>query len=950
MTPTRRPRRAGPVKPSPVTSAALTAGTVGLAVLAAPAAQAATFNVTNLNDTGAGSLRDAINTANASAGADVITFQPGLTGTITLTSGQLLVSDSVDIQGPGAAAMAVSGNNASRVFYLYNSGALLDITISDLTVRDGAETDGAGIMDADENLTLDGVVVTGNHATNDGGGLWMDGFNFSFTIRNSTFSGNTAGDAGGGIYVEDTNDDNIANLFQDSTISGNSAYRGGGIYFYDPDSPVTIDRTTISGNTASDNGGGLLLLDTDTDGSFVVSSSTISGNSAVDGGGAYFYQADQPVTLRNVTVSGNQATGSGGGLFFYDGYSGVDLQFVTVVSNSAAISGGGVYLEDGNIDVTNSIVANNTAPSDADLAGAGTFTVTYSLVEASGGTITDGGNNITGTDPDLGPLADNGGPTDTHLPNPGSPVIDSANLALTPGITTDQRGVTRPAGPAADMGAVEVDGGTVAFSLPAYSVNENAGTVTVTVTRTGGTDPAEVDYATAPGTATAGADYTTTAGTLTFAAGQTSQSIIIPILDDAIVEAPETFTVTLANPESATLGAPATTTVTINDVENGSVQFSSPTYTVSEDGGSLTVTVTRTGGSTGSVTVDYSTSSGTATSGADFTATSGTITFLAGDSTPKTFNVPILPDALAEGPENFALTLTNPTGGVVLGATPTAVATIDDAVNGSVQFNSATYTVNEDGGFLTVTVTRSGGSSGSVSVNYATSSGTATSGADFTPTSGTITFLAGDTAPKTFNVPILPDALIEGPENFVLTLSNPTGGATLGATATAVATINDATIAAAPQVPVFGPLGRLLLIFSTSMIGLFMTMRKRLFGFLFVLILLGATSGSLTAATRAVPPVKAKAKAHAAARNHEKKAEKIRGVIATVTTTADGTVITFTDKTSVTLGAAPSLVVRDLRAAHPSKGSVALLRAGQTVVVRLAPKNSKRGTRIRILQ
>src|SRR3954466_5072918 len=101
------------------TAVATGAVTLGIAALAAPSADAATFTVTNLNDSGAGSLRDAIVSANTTAGADVITFQPGLTGTITLTTGQLDLYDAVDIQGPGAATISVSGNNTSRIFYIY---------------------------------------------------------------------------------------------------------------------------------------------------------------------------------------------------------------------------------------------------------------------------------------------------------------------------------------------------------------------------------------------------------------------------------------------------------------------------------------------------------------------------------------------------------------------------------------------------------------------------------------------------------------------------------------------------------------------------------------------------------------------------------------------------------------------------------------------------------------
>src|SRR6185436_8360492 len=114
------------------------------ALAAAHPAEAAVFNVTNLNDAGAGSLRQAIADANGAVGADTITFQAGLTGTIGLTTGQLYIGDSVDIQGPGAAVLTVSGSNSSRVFYLYNSAATLDVSISGLTVTAGNAVIGGG--------------------------------------------------------------------------------------------------------------------------------------------------------------------------------------------------------------------------------------------------------------------------------------------------------------------------------------------------------------------------------------------------------------------------------------------------------------------------------------------------------------------------------------------------------------------------------------------------------------------------------------------------------------------------------------------------------------------------------------------------------------------------------------------------------------------------------------
>src|SRR5262249_29543960 len=116
---------------------------------------------------------------------------------------------------------------------------------------------------------------------------------------------------------------------------------------------------------------------------------------------------------------------------------------------------------------------------------------------------------------------------------------------------------------------------------------------------------------------------------------------------------------------------------------------------------------------------------------------------------------------------------------------------------GTLQFNSSNYSVNENQGTATITVTRTGGSDGAVAVNYATSNGTATAGSDYTATSGTLSFAAGETS-KTFTVPITNDTLVEGNETVNLTLSNPTGGATLGTQNTAVLTIQDDDVARPP--------------------------------------------------------------------------------------------------------------------------------------------------------
>src|SRR5438094_29701 len=219
------------------------------------------------------------------------------------------------------------------------------------------------------------------------------------------------------------------------------------------------------------------------------------------------------------------------------------------------------------------------------------------------------------------------------------------------------------------------------------------------------------------------------------------------------------------------------------------VQFDSATYSVDENGGSATITVTRSGVLSGVLTVRYATSNGTATAPADYTAKSGTLTFNAGE-TIKTFTIPIVNDTLHESDETVNLTLSNPTAGA-LGNLSTAVLTIvDDDTAGTVQFSSATYSVNENTASVTITVTRTGGAASGVTVNYATSDGTATASSDYTAKSGTLPFRAG-VAQKTFTIPIINDRLDESDETVNLTLSNPTGGDTLGTPDTAVLTIID---------------------------------------------------------------------------------------------------------------------------------------------------------------
>jgi ELWxxDGT repeat protein len=231
----------------------------------------------------------------------------------------------------------------------------------------------------------------------------------------------------------------------------------------------------------------------------------------------------------------------------------------------------------------------------------------------------------------------------------------------------------------------------------------------------------------------------------------------------------------------------------------GQFQFSAAGYAVNENGGSAVITVSRSGGSSGTVTVHYATADGTATAGSDYTATSGTLTFADGE-TSKTFSVPITKDVLIEPDETVSLQLAAPTGGASLGTPSTATLTIHDTT-ALVQFSAASYTAAENGGEAVITVVRLGNTAGTAIVQYATGGGTAAPGTDYTPVSGTLMFNPGETS-KTISVPVVNDTLIEGDQTVGLVLRAPSD-AYLGSQSSAVLTIQD-TSTPPPAIPLAG--------------------------------------------------------------------------------------------------------------------------------------------------
>ncbi len=336
---------------------------------------------------------------------------------------------------------------------------------------------------------------------------------------------------------------------------------------------------------------------------------------------------------------------------------------------------------------------------------------------------------------------------------------------------------------------------TLQFSAPTFSVNEDGTPVAaVTVTRTGSsTNAVSATVNLTDGTATAPADYANTPVVVNFAAGDSApKTITIPIVNDTLVEPTETVNLSLASPTgNASIGTQSTATLNILDNDT-SLQFSAPTFSVNEDGTPVAaVTVTRTGATTGAVSATVNLADGTATAPADYANSPITVNFAAGDSAPKTVNIPIVNDNLVEPTETVNLTLASPTGGATIGTQSTSTLNILDN-DSSLQFSAPTFSVNEDGTpVAAVTVTRTGSSTGAVSATVNLANGTATAPADYNNAPISVNFASGDTTPKVVNIPIVNDTLVEPTETVNLTLGSPTGNASIGAQSTATLSILD---------------------------------------------------------------------------------------------------------------------------------------------------------------
>jgi hypothetical protein len=448
----------------------LVGGVAGALVLAPRAGAVTTFHVTTTSDSGAGSLRQAVLDANANPGADIIVFDASSAGTITLTTGEIAIFDDVTITGLSAADSIISGNNNSRIFYMYDGGAMLTISISALTMTDGfSRQNGGAIYSIGNDLTLSSVVITGNAASRAGGAVYSGDAksrNAPTTIINSEISNNTAATDGGGIDAYSVGDITITN----TVITGNNCiYGGGGGAHIKYTSDVTIDSSTIDQNSAFNDGGGLYAVYTD---SFTMTNSTVSGNNAIDGAGLLLAE-NGDVLIANSTIAnniGDSLKSRGGALYSWGSNGDTRILFSTISGNSTKsntvfFTAYSPYI----VEIIGTIISDNTTSEgsgaqavDFNLFGSASVTFTNSLIMGSAvcALFTDGGGNVHGVSAQLGALADNGGATFTMEPEAGSPVIDAGPVSWTAftGDGFDQRGTphVRESNGQSDMGAFEV--------------------------------------------------------------------------------------------------------------------------------------------------------------------------------------------------------------------------------------------------------------------------------------------------------------------------------------------------------------------------------------------------------------------------------------------------------------------------------------------------------------
>lgn len=808
----------------------------------AAATSATTFVVTNKNNGGPGSLRQAILDANANPGTDTVSFdipgqgvqtivpssalptvtdpliidgttQPGFAGTpLVELDGANGNFDGLDITAGGSTVkglvigrfrfgISLRNNGGNKVLGNFigtdSTGSSARRSVAGINISSADNTIGGGaggrnvISGNDTGISISGAAATGNRVV----GNYI-GTDAAGTAR---LQGNVGGVSGVTIFSASNNFIGGAGPGEGNVISGHSS------------SGVAIDGG--SGNQVSGN-----LIGLGADGARPIGNSlwavrirgsvnNVVGGTAAGAGNVVAYSfLGVTVECAEQCATGNAVLGNS---IFSNSSLGIDLgRDSTVRPNDAGDADAGAN------NLQNYPLLTSVTSGAGGTTVAGTLNsapnATYRIEFFANGVCDPSGHGegalfLGATTATTG--ADGDAAFSASLPNalPAGHVVTAT--------ATDAAGNTSEF---SACSAGQATAGSVGFSTFNNSVFEDEGSASITVVREGGSAGAlSVNYTTVDlpasarrgSDAAAGEDYVSTSGTLTFADGETTRTITVPVLNDAVSESTESVLLILSRAPGAPADSVGTSNRALLEIKDSGllpvvflpcpVQGSEvcPPLSVAEgDAGTTNATFTvKLGGDPRgkTVTVDYETvTTGfeccgvSATSGVDFQPVSGTLTFPPGVTT-QTVTVPVNGDTLDEANELFKLLLKNPTNATASqGEGGGFAAIIDDDPQPGVSVNDVTVTESgAGGGTATFTVKLSAASGRSLSFNFATLDGTAVAGADYTATSGALTFAPGEVT-KSVSVPVIDDGVGEPSETFFLTLTDPVTMALLPARGT----------------------------------------------------------------------------------------------------------------------------------------------------------------------
>jgi hypothetical protein len=338
------------------------------------------------------------------------------------------------------------GSPSFRIFYVMPA---CTVTIEGLTIRGGGGSPsfsvGGGVLIDNATLTLSHCAVENNQGIA-GGGIFSSGANARLTVVNSSVNNNSVGGGqaeGGGI-----NSTGVLTI-TDSTVSGNNSITGGRAGGIFSNGTLTITNSTIGGNSGGAEGGGILC-----GGSATITNSTVEGNTSTGTGGGIKNSAT--LTITSSTITGNRASsnqsGRGGGIFS-DFNATLTVNHSTFSGNSADGSGGGIHLGNGTLHIRNTILQAGSPGANLVNNSGAIISHGYNLSSDNGGGFLNATGDQINTDPMLGPLQDNGGPTVTHALLTGSPALNAGDPNFMPPPSNDQRG---PAYPRVRSGRIDI--------------------------------------------------------------------------------------------------------------------------------------------------------------------------------------------------------------------------------------------------------------------------------------------------------------------------------------------------------------------------------------------------------------------------------------------------------------------------------------------------------------